>query len=207
MKQTQVDTNARRARSSPRSERPGKEGPALAGAAAAVRAGAAAAMPNSHFGAVVRRARATDLEGFDAFLAGLSVETSTRRFFTPTTKLCRRQARLLLDNDGTRGAWLAVKGRTVVAHGCWVALSPGTAEVAMVVADECQRHGIGRRLMRELLRDMGEVGMDRMEMVVQPDNRGTVDLITRSWPQAKARSEDGLLTFVTPLKAESSAAA
>lgn len=153
--------------------------------------------------AFVRRARATDLEGFDAFLAGLSVETSTRRFFTPMTKLSRRQARLLLDNDQTRGAWVAVDGPTLIAHGCWVALSPDTAELALVVADGCQRLGIGRRLMRELLRDMGGVGVDRMEMVVQPDNRATVDLITRSWPQARARTEDGLLTFVTPLGADS----
>jgi ribosomal protein S18 acetylase RimI-like enzyme len=157
--------------------------------------------------AVVRRARATDLEGFDAFLAGLSVETSTRRFFTPTTKLPRRQARQLLDNDRTRGAWVAVEGSTVVAHGCWVALSPDTAELAMVVADGCQRHGLGRRLMRELLRDMAGLGMDRMEMVVQPDNRDVVGLISRAWPDARPRSEDGLLTFVTTLRADAGVAA
>jgi GNAT superfamily N-acetyltransferase len=161
----------------------------------------------SHLEAVVRRARATDLEGFDCFLAGLSVETSTRRFFTPTAKLSRRQARLLLDNDATRGAWLAVTGEAVVAHACWVALAPDTAELAMVVADGCQRHGIGRRLMRSLLEELGGIGMSRMEMVVQPDNRRIVDLIARAWPDARARSEDGVLTFVTPLSTEGTAAA
>ena len=155
----------------------------------------------------VRRSRPADLESFDAFLAGLSVETSTRRFFTPTTRLSRHQARLLLDNDRTRGAWLAVQGPAVVAHGCWVALSPDTAELAMVVADRCQRHGIGRRLMRELLRDMCEVGVDRMEMVVQPDNRGTIDLFLRGWPDARPRLDDGLLMFVASVAGEGSAAA
>lgn len=155
----------------------------------------------------VRRSRPADLEGFESFLAGLSVETSTRRFFTPTTRLSRQQARLLLDNDPTRGSWLAVEGETVVAHGCWVALCPNTAELAMVVADGCQRQGIGRRLTIELLRDMCGVGVGRMEMVVQPDNRGIVDLITRAWPRAQARSEDGLLTFATPIGDEASDAA
>jgi GNAT superfamily N-acetyltransferase len=155
----------------------------------------------------VRRSRAADLEGFQSFLAGLSVETSTRRFFTPTTKLSCQQARLMLDNGPTRGAWIAVEGQAVVGHGCWVGLTPDTAELAMVVADGCQRRGVGRGLMRALLRDMCGVGLERMEMVVQPDNRGIVDLITRAWPQAHMRREHGVLTFVAPVGAGASVAA
>lgn len=150
----------------------------------------------------VRRSRAADLEGFETFVAGLSMETSTRRFFTPTPRLARGQARLLIANDRTRGCFLALDGGRVVAHGCWVAVSPEVAEIAMVVADGALRRGVGRRLMRALLRDLCDAGMGRMEMVVQPDNRGVVDLITRSWPDARARTEDGLLTFVTPTVGE-----
>jgi GNAT superfamily N-acetyltransferase len=155
----------------------------------------------------VRRSRTADLEGFDAFVAGLSVETSTRRFFTPTPRLGRRQARLLLANDRTRGAFLAEEGPRVVGHGCWVAVGPTTAELAMVVADGAQRHGLGRRLMRAVARDLSEAGHDMLEMVVQPDNRAIITLINRAWPTARPRTEDGLLTFVAPVAETTSAAA
>jgi len=149
--------------------------------------------------AVVRRSRADDLEGFEAFVAGLSVQTSTRRFFTPTARMPRAHARLLIANDPTRGSFLAVEGGRVVAHGCWAEVAPGAAEMALVVTDAIQRRGLGRRLTRALMQDMLDAGMRRMEMVVEPDNRAVVDLICRSWPEARPRLEDGLLTFATPV--------
>ena len=155
----------------------------------------------------VRRSRTDDLEGFETFVAGLSVETSTRRFFTPTTRLPSSSARLLIANDPTRGSFLAWHGERVLAHGCWAAVSPQTAEMALVVGDGAQRHGIGRQLTRALLRDLRDAGYRRMEMVVEPDNRAVLDLIVRSWPDSRLRSEDGLLTFVTPVPVQRSAAA
>jgi len=154
----------------------------------------------------VRRSRAADLEDFEAFVAGLSIETSTRRFFAPTNRLPRSNARLLLDNSRTRGAFLAMEGDGVIAHGCWAAVSPEAAEMAMVVGDRAQRRGVGRRLARVLLRDMADAGFRRMEMVVEPDNRAVVALITRAWPDARPRLQDGLLTYVTPTVDEWAAA-
>jgi len=147
----------------------------------------------------VRRTRAADLEAFEAFVAGLSVETSTKRFFVPTSRLPRPHARLLLANDHRRGSFVAAVGGCVVAHGCWVAVTPEVAEMALVVADTAQRRGVGRRLVRALLRDMQDAGIRDMEMVVEPGNRTVVDLIHRSWPDSTPRTEDGLLMFVTPV--------
>jgi hypothetical protein len=155
----------------------------------------------------VRRSRTDDLEGFETFVAGLSVETSTRRFFAPTTRLPSANARLLIANDPTRGSFLAWDGERVIAHGCWAAVSPQAAEMALVVGDGAQRRGIGRELTRAVMRDLYDAGFRRMEMVVEPDNRAVVDLIMRSWPDAQPRSDDGLLTFVTPVPAQRSAAA
>lgn len=145
----------------------------------------------------VRRARPADLEAFEAFVAGLSVETSTRRFFAPTNRLPRANARTLLVNDPTRGAFVAVVNGRVIAHGCWAALSSKAGEIALVVGDEAQRRGIGRRLTRALIRDMWDAGMRRTEMVVEPDNRRVHRMIARAWPDARPRSVDGLLTYVT----------
>ncbi len=147
----------------------------------------------------IRRSRVDDLEGFEAFVAGLSVQTSTRRFFTPTARMPRAHARLLITNDPARGSFVAMDGGRVVAHGCWAAVGPGAAEMALVVDDATQRRGLGRRLTRTLLQDMQDAGMRRMEMVVEPDNRPVIDLIHRSWPGARPRMEDGLLTFATPV--------
>jgi acetyltransferase len=150
----------------------------------------------------VRRSRPADLEAFEAFVAGLSVETSTKRFFAPTTRLPRANARTLLANTYTRGSFVAVDGDRIVAHGCWAAVSDDAAEMALVVSDEAQRRGVGRRVTRTLLRDLRDAGMRRMEMVVEPGNRAVVDLIHRSWPGSRARAEDGLLTFATPVTDE-----
>lgn len=155
----------------------------------------------------VRRSREADLEAFEAFVAGLSVETSTRRFFTPTTRLPRKSSQILLANDRKRGAFLAVSGSRVIAHACWVAVGQEAGELAMVVADDAQRRGLGRRLMRTLLRDMCDAGLARIEMVVQPDNRAVIDLITRAWPGARPRLEDGLFTFVTGTAQDAAVAA
>lgn len=147
----------------------------------------------------VRRSRAADLEAFEAFVAGLSVETSTKRFFAPTSRLPRANARMLIDNSHTRGSFIALAGACVIAHGCWVALSAEAAEMALVVSDAAQHRGLGRTLTRAMLRDMADAGIRRMEMVVEPGNRAVVDLIFRSWPDSHPHAEDGLLTFVTPV--------
>ena len=155
----------------------------------------------------VRRTRPADLDGFEAFVAGLSTETSTRRFFTPTNRLPRSSSRLLLVNDRKRGAFVATLGNRVIAHGCWAAVSPDAAEMAVVVGDRHQLRGVGRRLVGALLRDMAVAGMRQMEMVVEPGNRRIVGLITRVWPDARPRLEDGLFTFVTSTVAETAGAA
>jgi GNAT superfamily N-acetyltransferase len=155
----------------------------------------------------VRRSRPADLDGFQAFVAGLSTETSTRRFFTPTNRLPRSSSRLLLVNDRKRGAFVATLGNRVIAHGCWAAVSPEAAELAVVVSDRSQRRGIGARLVRALLRDMADAGMRQMEMVVEPGNRMVVGLIARTWPDVRPRLEDGLYTFVTSTVAEPADAA
>ena len=155
----------------------------------------------------VRRSRPADLDGFQAFVAGLSTETSTRRFFTPTNRLPRSSSRLLLVNDRKRGAFVATLGNRVIAHGCWAAVSPEAAELAVVVGDRSQRRGIGARLVRALLRDMADAGMRQMEMVVEPGNQMVVGPIARTWPDVRPRLEDGLYTFVTSTVAEPADAA
>ncbi len=170
-------------------------------------ASAAAATTPADRGVDVRRSRTEDLEGFVAFVAGLSVETSTRRFFAPTTRLPSGNARLLITNDPTRGSFLAWDGERVIAHGCWAATAPQAAELAVVVADDAQHRGIGKLLIRALTSDMRDAGFRQMEMIVEPDNRAVVDLIARSWPESRPRSEDGLLTFATPVAAEHQVAA
>ncbi len=145
----------------------------------------------------VRRSRAADLEGFEAFVAGLSIETSTRRFFAPTNRLPRSNARLLLDNSRTRGAFLAMEGDGVIAHGCWAAVSSEAAEMAMVVGDRAQRRGVGAATRPRPAPRHGRCRVPPMEMVVEPGNRAVVALITRAWPDARPRLKDGLLTYVT----------
>jgi acetyltransferase len=47
---------------------------------------------------------------------------------------------------------------------------PGTSEIALVVADDWQRRGIGKALLLDLLREAAAAGIERVHADVQGDN-------------------------------------
>lgn len=150
-------------------------------------------VPDSVVRPSLRRATAGDLDAFGEFLAGLSTETSTRRFFTPTGRLPTARALTMLRSDRDRGAWLALLDGELVGHACWALVGPRTAEVGLVVADRLHGHGIGTALGEAAIRDAVASGVGSLEMLVQGDNRRVLRLIAKRWPDRSLRAEDGVL--------------
>lgn len=133
----------------------------------------------------------------------LSPETRFRRFFTPMPKLDRRVMAALMDVDHQRHeAVVALVGDEVVALASYHVRrdDPSVADVAVVVEDDWQRYGLGRRLMRALTKLARSRGVTVFHADVLADNAKAVGLIRRlARESARGRLEGGELEFDLPL--------
>lgn len=101
----------------------------------------------------IRRIEPADQANLQAFYAGLSEDSRRTRFFGPTTGIGGPQSSWFCtpDHDHREG-FVAVLASTtgpdcVVGHVCVEPDGPGSAEVAVAVADDLRGRGIGRRLV------------------------------------------------------------
>jgi GNAT superfamily N-acetyltransferase len=135
------------------------------------------------------------------FLAGLSAETAYLRFLTgqggaPSPSLVAG----LLPEEPRGGALLGLFGEDLVAHGLWVAIDePGTAEIALVVADAHQRRGIGSRLARALAVEVAAQGLETVRMLTVASNRAVPRMVAHLAPAATHELDGTTLTYTVPL--------
>ena len=100
----------------------------------------------------IRPLVATDREPFLAFVRALSDEARLHRFLQPLRELSPEAAAALTQADQLRHvALVAVEGARIVGEARYVVQDDGTsAEFAIAVADDWQRHGVGARLLGAL---------------------------------------------------------
>ncbi len=136
----------------------------------------------------LRRGGAMDLEALEAFLLGLSPDTSYRRFLTgfgPRTP--PGLARRLLQPGTTGGSLLAWQGGIVAGHGMWAPIRSvhdqedvaPTAEIGVVVADAWQGCGIGSRLVDGLALEIARHGFPRVQAVISAENHVVRHMVAR----------------------------
>src|SRR4051812_10158882 len=104
----------------------------------------------------VRALSPRDRDRLGALFLRLSPESRLSRFFSPKRELSRRELTYLTDVDQVRHAALAAVDASdcslvAVARYVTYAQTPATAEVAVEVADELQRTGIGTHLMTRIV--------------------------------------------------------
>jgi GNAT superfamily N-acetyltransferase len=125
----------------------------------------------------------------DAF-AQLSEESRRLRFLGPKPSLSPSELRYLTEVDGHRHEALAaidpVTGRAV-AIGRFVRdqRNPERAEVAITVADDWQRRGLGRLLLERLVDRAREEGVSTFTALVSLENRNMQGLLDRIGPPAQ----------------------
>ena len=136
------------------------------------------------------------------FLAGLSLESAYRRFFTgigaPSPSLVRR----LVDVDHDRQeAVLALAGAQVVglADSCRLAAEDRIVEIGVVVADAWQRIGLGPRLTAVVLDLAAARGATAVRVHALAENAVVSRLLRRRWPDCSPSFEDATLTWTLPL--------
>jgi acetyltransferase len=127
----------------------------------------------------IRRVRPTDAPDLERFYAALSEDSRLRRFLGVVRGLNARQASTFCTpDDDHREGFVAVvsagsppAGR-IVGHLCLEPDGTDTAEVAIAVADDWQRRGLGRRLMEAGLRWARRAGVTRFTATMFADNAG-----------------------------------
>ena len=158
-------------------------------------------VPTAVAGALLRDVAATDLDAVRAFLAGLSLDTAYRRFFTglgtPSPSLVRR---LVAVEPGRRVVVVAVAGTEVVGLADSAVLDGGRAvELGVVVADRWQRRGLGWPLCAAALAPAVAAGVPLLRAHTLPDNARVTRLLRRRWPTGRPRYDDGALVWELPL--------
>jgi len=133
--------------------------------------------------AVVRAVRAADAPLVQQFVRELSPQSRRNRFFGPVSELSPAQLERMTRFDGTTGLGLvAVAGGDaprIVAIAQHAVCDPPFAELAVVVADDWQRQGLGERLVLLLLAHAARTGIAAVQGVVMGANRPMLALASK----------------------------
>ena len=151
---------------------------------------------------LLRLLRPTDKELLRTGFEQLSPESRYARFFTPKTSLTEDELRYLTDIDHEDhvaiGAAVERDGAEIglgVARFIRFADRPEAAEAALVVADEAQRRGLGRLLLRRLIAAARERGIQRFRFEVLSSNPGMATLIAEIAPDRTVKTAAGEMSI------------
>jgi RimJ/RimL family protein N-acetyltransferase len=129
----------------------------------------------------VRRLRSADRAMYEAAVAGLSERSRYLRFGSPAPRLSERMIAQMMDLDERRHvayAALTPDQARIVGVARYVRLDgePGTAEVAIAIADEWQRVGVGPLLLNRLIEHARRAGVESLVAVRLGENRAAGSL-------------------------------
>jgi len=156
----------------------------------------------------VRAARAADQPGMRAFIDGLSRESRYFRFLTGGSVadevirgfvshgMGRDVALVVISRDAGTGA------ETIVANAEYVVNDQDIAELAVVVADDWQGQGLGRRLIQRLQQLARASCLRGMRGDVLSENRRMLAIMRDSGFAARRNPEDSYLHEVSLTLAE-----
>ena len=126
---------------------------------------------------LIRPIRADDKRMLEDGLRQLSDESVHRRFLSPKRSFSRTELRYLTEVDGRDHVALVAEYpghpvRRLIAVGRFVRLhdDPEAADVAIVVADDWQRRGVGTTLSDQLAADARRLGIRRFTATMASDN-------------------------------------
>lgn len=125
---------------------------------------------------LLRAIRPADAARLHDFLLALSLRSLQQRFWSGGPNLLRLTRELTA--AGRCGIVACDRSGAIVAHGEYALLRPGTAEVAVVVADHHQGHGLGTRLVGRLTRTAADAGITHFVASVHPDNGAMLRVFT-----------------------------
>ena len=156
---------------------------------------------------VIREIRPSDRALLERSRARFSDESMRRRFLGPKPRLTTTELRYLTEVDGRdHYAVVAVPLEdlsAIVAVGRFVRLhdDPHTAEAAIIVADEFQGRGLGKRIALELADAGRDRGIRRFTASMLSDNKAALALMRTLSDRLDSHYEDGYREVATELAA------
>jgi len=151
-----------------------------------------------------RPLRPDDREKLRNGFARLSPQSKYRRFFSMPATLSEASLTYLTTTDGQNhvaiGAELGEEGADTsygigIARFVRLSEDPEVAEAAVAVIDEMQHRGVGRLLLRELIKTARARGVTTFVCHVVPENEPVKALLHDLDAEATPHLEDGLLTY------------
>ena len=143
---------------------------------------------------LIRPIRADDKRMLEDGLRQLSDESVHRRFLSPKRSFSRTELRYLTEVDGRDHVALVAEYpghpvRRLIAVGRFVRLhdDPEAADVAIVVADDWQRRGVGTTLSEQLAADARRLGIRRFTATMASDNVPAHRLMAKLTKQLERR--------------------
>lgn len=133
----------------------------------------------------------------------LSGQSLYRRFFSGTPEIPALYVRHLQGMDHwNHDALVALYDDDVVGIAEYVRDrdDPGSAELAVLVADPWQRHGLGRHLVGYLVELAARRGITVFDAEVMPGNTGAISALRSAWPSVRPYTADGSARFELPLR-------
>jgi RimJ/RimL family protein N-acetyltransferase len=141
--------------------------------------------------AVIRPISSVDAEALTRFHAGLSTMSIQRRYFYPHLDLRPDEVSHLTQVDGVARAALVVeRAGELIAVGRYDRLDDGqTAEVAFVVADTYQHHGLATLLFDRLVNTARSAGITHFVAEVLAENRAMLSVFRNAGLPIESKSE------------------
>jgi GNAT superfamily N-acetyltransferase len=138
-----------------------------------------------------------------AFLQRLSAETMYRRFFSFPRVDDRLLDLVAVADHECKEALIALVDGAIVGLASYerCQCEPGAADVAVVIDDAWQHHGLGSVLMRVLGGVAARRGVDRFTASMLADNRPVVDFVHHRAPGARLHLDGTELAMELPLRA------
>ncbi len=148
----------------------------------------------------VRPIRPDDAERLADFHRLLSPQSVYFRFFSPHPRLSHTEIEWFTHVDYADRLALVVEVEDVlVAVGRYDRISGTEAEVAFVVADAWQHHGIATLLLELLAQAAWMCGFDALVASTLPENRDMLHVFTHSRFNVSMRFDDGLISVRFPI--------
>jgi acetyltransferase len=151
----------------------------------------------------LRTLRREDVDIEAAFLSGLSPESRHNRLLGGMIKITREYLERLTTIDYARdmaiAAALMLEDREVLIGVARYVLEPGgrACEFALVIADDWQRHGIGRRMMEKLIAVARSRGLEHIYGDVLSTNHDMLEFCRRLGFMLGRHADDPTITRVT----------
>ena len=146
----------------------------------------------------VRALRPQDRESLLSAVARTSTTSLYRRFFRVKRQFSEKEIAFFVNVDFAKHVALVVVAdeggaQRIIAGGRYVVEEPGAAEVAFVVIDEYQGHGIGSALMRHLTAIARDASLKQLIAHVLPDNAGMLKIFEKCGLRTdRTRDADGV---------------